>query len=136
MEKTAFVWINEEMLPLSQARMSVEDRGFLYGDGFFETLRVEDGHPLFLDEHLDRLQTSAREFRISLPMGLPWQERLDQLLAANGLKQGMAAVKILVTRGEAAGLGLPESLSPTLVIWARPYQPPSLQAYTRGGAAA
>ena len=132
MEKTAFVWINEEMLPLSQARVSVEDRGFLYGDGFFETLRVEDGHPLFLDEHLERLQTSAREFRISLPMGLPWQERLDQLLTANGLKQGMAAVKILVTRGEAAGLGLPESLSPTLVIWARPYQPPSLEEYASG----
>jgi branched-chain amino acid aminotransferase/para-aminobenzoate synthetase component 1 len=132
MEKPMFVWINEKLLPLSKAWVSVEDRGFLYGDGFFETLRVEDGQPLFLDEHLERLQASAREFRINFPVGVPWHVRLDQLLAANGLQQGTAAVKILLSRGEVTGLGLPESSSPTLVIWARPYQPPRLEEYAAG----
>ena len=119
-------------MPLSRAQVSVEDRGFLYGDGFFETLRVEDGQPLFLDEHLERLQASAREFRIKSPVGVPWHDRLDQLLAANRLQQGTAAVKILLSRGEVTGLGLPESSSPTLVIWARPYQPPRLEEYAAG----
>jgi branched-chain amino acid aminotransferase len=127
-----FVWINEELLPLSQARVSVEDRGFLYGDGFFETLRVENGQPLFLDEHLERLKASAREFRIDLPVGISWQDKLDRLLAANCLQQETAAVKILVTRGEAAGLGLPESHSPTLIIYARPYLPPTPEEYAAG----
>jgi branched-chain amino acid aminotransferase len=132
MEKPAFVWINEELVPLSQARVSVEDRGFLYGDGFFETLRAEDGRLLFLDEHLKRLRASAQAFRINFPVKVPWEDRLTRLLAANGLQQGTAAVKILLTRGEATGLGLPSSLFPTLVIWARPYLPPSSEEYEGG----
>lgn len=132
MEDPRFVWINEELLPLARARVSVEDRGFLYGDGFFETIRVEDGRPLFLDEHLERLQASARAFRISVPVGLPWGVKLDQLLAANGLTAGSAAVKILLTRGVVQELGLPASSSPTVVIWARPYLPPSPQEYAAG----
>ena len=132
MEKPAFVWINEELVPLSQARISVEDRGFLYGDGFFETLRAEDGHPLFLDEHLERLRASARDFRINVPVGVPWKDKLDKILALNGLKRGTAAVKILCTRGEVSGLGVPASSSRTLALWARPYQPPSLEEYAAG----
>jgi branched-chain amino acid aminotransferase len=132
MEKPAFVWINDELVPLSQARVSVEDRGFLYGDGFFETLRAEDGRVLFLQEHLHRLKASAQAFRINFPDKVPWEDRLTRLLAANGLQQGTAAVKILLSRGEATGLGLPPSLSPTLVIWARPYLPPSPEEYEAG----
>jgi branched-chain amino acid aminotransferase len=132
MEKPALVWINEELMPLPQARVSVEDRGFLYGDGFFETLRAEDGRVLFLDEHLERLRASAQAFRINFPEQVPWEKRLARLLAANGLQQGTAAVKILLTRGEAAGLGLPKTPSNTLVIWARPYQPPAPEEYEAG----
>jgi branched-chain amino acid aminotransferase/para-aminobenzoate synthetase component 1 len=132
MEKQAHVWINEELVPLSQARVSVEDRGFLYGDGFFETLRAEDGRVLFLAEHLERLRASAQDFRINFPDQVPWEDRLARLLAANGLQQDKAAVKILLTRGEAPGLGLPPSLSPTLVIWARPYIPPGPEEYETG----
>ena len=53
-------------------------------------------------------------------------------MAANGLAQGVAVVKILLTRGSASGLGLPEVLSPTLVIWARPYEPPPAEEYAAG----
>jgi branched-chain amino acid aminotransferase len=136
MEKPAFVWINEELSPLSQARISVEDRGFLYGDGFFETLRAEDGRVLFLEEHLERLRASVRAFRINFPDQVPWRDRLTKLLAANGLPRGTAAVKILLTRGQATGLGLPDSPAPTLVIWARPYLPPGPEEYETGWPAA
>jgi branched-chain amino acid aminotransferase len=132
MEKPAFVWINEALVPLSQARVSVGDRGFLYGDGFFETLGAEDGRVLFLNEHLERLRGSAQAFRIKFPDQVPWEEKLIRLLGANGLSHGTAAVKILLTRGEAAGLGLPASPSPTLVIWARPYQAPPPEEYQAG----
>jgi branched-subunit amino acid aminotransferase/4-amino-4-deoxychorismate lyase len=54
------------------------------------------------------------------------------LLTANGLQQGPAAVKILLSRGRAQGLGLPEAGAPTLIIWARPYEPPSAAEYAGG----
>lgn len=132
METPEFVWLNDALTPLMEARVSVEDRGFLYGDGFFETIRAEDGRALFLREHLERLRASTLAFRIPFPEALPWEERLGQLLAANGLTGGLTAVKILLSRGAAPGLGLPAGLPPTLVIWARPYTPPSPTEYAAG----
>jgi len=127
-----FVWLNDNLIPLAQARVSVNDRGFLYGDGLFETLRAEAGRVQFLAEHLERLEASARAFRLPFPENTPWQERLAQLLTANGLSRGPARVKILLSRGAAAGLGLPEECRPTLVIWAQPYTPPALEEYAAG----
>jgi branched-chain amino acid aminotransferase/para-aminobenzoate synthetase component 1 len=127
-----FVWLNNELLPLGEARVSVLDRGFLYGDGLFETLRAESGRVQFLGEHLARLQASARAFRLPFPEGVDWEGRLGRLLAANGLGGVPAAVKILLTRGEAPELGLPESPAPTLVIYARPYTPPGPGEYAAG----
>lgn len=127
-----FVWLNDELTPQDRAAVSVNDRGFLYGDGFFETLRAEEGRPLFLREHLARLRASARAFRIPFPENFSWEERLAQLLAANGLEEGLARVKILLSRGEAEGLGLPAEARPTLVIRAQPYTPPSPEEYARG----
>jgi branched-chain amino acid aminotransferase/para-aminobenzoate synthetase component 1 len=112
--------------------VSVNDRGFLYGDGFFETLRAEEGRILFLPEHLARLKASAQAFRIPFPKKFSWERRLGRVLAANGLERGLARVKILLTRGEAPGLGLPQETWPTLVIWAQPYTPPSPEEYARG----
>jgi len=132
MESTGFVWLNEEMVPQDRALVSINDRGFLYGDGFFETLRAEDGRPQFLKEHLARLRASAQAFRIPFSENFSWEERLGRVLAANGLSQGLARVKILLTRGAAAGLGLPGEARPTLVIWAQSYTPPSPGEYAQG----
>ncbi len=132
MKKSEYVWLNEELVLLDQAAVSVNDRGFLYGDGFFETLRAEDGRILFMPEHLARLKASAQAFRIPFPKKFSWEKRLHQVLAANGLERGLARVKILLTRGEASGLGLPQETWPTLVIWAQPYSPPAPEEYARG----
>jgi len=120
------------LIPLDQARVSVNDRGFLYGDGLFETLRAEAGRVRFLPEHLDRLAASARVFCLPFPENIPWQERLARLLTANGLSRGSARVKILLSRGVAEGLGLPPGTRPTLVIWAQPYAPPSPEEIAAG----
>ncbi len=127
-----FVWLNDDLLPLTQARVSVNDRGFLYGDGLFETLRAEAGRVLFLSEHLERLGASALAFRLPFPENIPWEERLARLLAANRLSRGPARVKILLSRGVAEGLGLPQECRPTLVIWAHPYTPPTPEEYAAG----
>ncbi len=54
------------------------------------------------------------------------------MLTANDLTQGPARIKILLTRGIAPGLGLPEDSPPTLVIWAQPYTPPTPAEYAAG----
>ena len=132
MKKSAFVWLNDDLVPVDQARVSVNDRGFLYGDGFFETMRAEAGTVYFLAEHLTRLEASARAFRLPFPRNLLWGERLRRLLAVNGLEEGAARVKILLSRGETSGLGLPADCQPTRVIWAQPYEPPSPAEYAAG----
>ncbi|MBW1992134.1 MAG: aminotransferase class IV, partial [Deltaproteobacteria bacterium] len=91
MSPAAKVWLNDELVPAAAARISVQDRGFLYGDGFFETLRAENGRVLFLAEHLERLRASARDFRLPFPRGIDWQDRLQRLLQANGLADRLAA---------------------------------------------
>jgi len=128
----AYLWLNEALIPAAEARVSVMDRGFLYGDGFFETLRVEDGRPWFLEEHLARLAASARAFNLPWPPAVPWRERLTRLLQANKVDTGPAAVKIILTRGETPALGLPAGAAPTLIISARPYEPPPPQEYAGG----
>ena len=132
MKTTEFVWLNDDLVPVDQARVSVNDRGFQYGDGWFETIRAEAGNIYFLTEHLARLETSAAAFRLPFPRDLPWGARLSRLLAANGLDRSTARVKILLSRGVAGGLGLPAAGQPTLVMWARPYEPPPPPEYAAG----
>jgi len=134
MDQPEFVWLNDDLVPLEQARVSVNDRGFLYGDGLFETIRAEAGRLYFLREHLTRLGASAQAFRLPFPGDLPWETRLKRLLAANGLDRGVARVKILLSRGEVAGPGLPAASRPTLVIRAHPYEPPPPAEYAAGWA--
>ena len=132
MEDRAYVWLNDNLVPLDQAAVSVNDRGFMYGDGFFETLRAEDGRPQFLEEHLARLKSSAQAFGVPFPEDFPWPERLRELLAANQLTRGPARLRLQLTRGPAAGLGLPAASRPTVVIWAAPYEPPPAAEYAAG----
>lgn len=85
---------------LEEARVSVNDRGFLFGDGAYEVIRTYDGAPFLAEGHLDRLDRSLRELRIT-----PDWDRgtlsgwIDQALAAAGYAN--AKVYIQVTRGTA-----------------------------------
>lgn len=92
------VWLNGGLVAEIDARVSVMDRGFLYGDGLFATVRAF-GQQLFLwERHWDRLTTGARVLSISLPWG---EEDLHgaalEVLARNGLRD--AVVRLQVTRG-------------------------------------
>ena len=53
-------YVDGKWTPADEASVSVLDHGLLYGDGVFEGIRVYDGRPFLLDEHLDRLEASAR----------------------------------------------------------------------------
>ena len=58
------VWFDGEIIPMAQARVSIEDRGFLFADGIYEVIAAYDGIPHLMDEHLDRWERSAEGLRI------------------------------------------------------------------------
>jgi branched-chain amino acid aminotransferase len=93
------IWVNGELKPRAEATVSVFDSGFVLGDGVWEGLRVVDGHPAFLDEHLDRLFEGAKA--IALDIGLDREaltRAIDDTLAANDMRDG-AHLRLMVTRG-------------------------------------
>jgi branched-chain amino acid aminotransferase len=93
------IYINGELLPRDQARISVFDSGFLVGDGIWEGLRLHHGVLVFLDEHLDRFFQGAKA--IALDPGLTREElsaALYRTVRANNMHDG-AHVRLMVTRG-------------------------------------
>ncbi len=130
-EKELVVYINGKFLPLSQARISPLDRGFLLGDGVFETLRSYGGEPVLLARHLRRLGTSARALNIPGVPGLrKTREILEKLHQCNGLKE--AYIRITLSRGEGGELAMVAPAQPTLLMLARTLTPYSESWYCEG----
>jgi len=101
------VYIDGTFYPKSEAKINVYDRGFLYGDGVFEGIRVYSGRIFRLKEHMDRLYESAGSISLKIPLS---RQELNQAVVdtvkANGLKD--AYIRLVVTRG-AGDLGLDPS---------------------------
>lgn len=98
------VYVNGQFVPRAEARVSVEDRGFVFGDGVYEVLRVIEGRPFAPRFHNDRLRRSLEGIRIVL-RGSDTPERFveigKELLNQNDLVRGEATLYIQVTRGAA-----------------------------------
>lgn len=126
------LWLNGRFVQASKAAVSPLDRGFLYGDGVFETMRAESGRVLFLQDHLERLERSLQALRIAFGRQPDWETLFKGLLERNNLSNDVAGVKIIATRGASAGPGLPECQAPTLCLMANRYTPPDERAYQEG----
>ncbi len=119
---TPMIWINGQLVPGHAPLLSAADRGFLLGDGLFETLAVRAGEPADLEEHLARLTAGADA------LGIPFRfaaeslrKEVSSLLAANEL-EGDGVLRITLSRGPGTrGLRVPEPASPVLVLTAEPY---------------
>lgn len=93
------VYVNGELVPRSEAKISVFDSGFLVGDGVWEGLRLQNDTLVFLDEHLDRLYEGAKA--IALDIGMTREELRHALLKtvrANDMHDGVH-LRLMVTRG-------------------------------------
>jgi branched-chain amino acid aminotransferase len=111
--------VDGELVPAADATVSVEDRGFMYGDAVFETLRVYGGNPFAWAAHRDRLGQSARRlgFDAALPDDL--RERVAQTLRGNDLTD--AYCKVSVSRGVQPGKLTPgQEVDPTVVVFISP----------------
>ncbi len=109
------VYLNGEFVEKEDAKVSVFDHGFLYGDGIFEGIRLYAGNIFKLEEHLVRLEQSAKALLLEMPAT---RERLTELVCEacriNGLRDGY--IRLIVTRG-VGSLGLsPRGCGPSGLI--------------------
>lgn len=116
-------WWNGRLVPQGEIRIDPADAGFLYGDGLFETLRVDDGTVRDAPAHLDRLEVGLESLKIDLPEG---RDEIEAALAAVAREapRPAARLRLTVTRG-AAGL-------PSRLITAAPADLPTEEKYARG----
>jgi len=110
------IYINGEILPENEAKISVLDHGLLYGDGIFEGIRLYGGKIFRLKEHLTRLEMSAR----SIMMRIPWSpeeitEAMCATVRANRLRDGY--IRLILTRGVGdLGLDPDKCKNPSLIV--------------------
>ncbi len=114
------VFLNGRFVSSRRASVSVFDRGLLYGDGLFETLRAYGGRLFALEEHLVRLRGSADALGFELPER-DWRATLEELLRRNGLGRRDAWLRLNLTRGPAAPDVLPPAdAKPTVFALVKP----------------
>jgi len=126
------VYLNGKFIPLSQANVSILDRGFCYGDALFETLRVYSGKIFQIDRHLDRLERGAHSIFLKLPES---RERIQEILyeTFNRNQGADAVIRMTVTRGEGTlGKLWQADTSPTLSVHVRPYSASPDEWYQNG----
>ncbi|MDR3500278.1 MAG: aminotransferase class IV [Parvibaculum sp.] len=121
------IWLNGALVNADEARIDPRDRGFLLGDGLFETLLARQGRIAFLDSHVVRLAAGGNILGIPMPASTRHLAiACGMLLEANGLMNAArVALRITLTRGPGPrGLLPPDDPVPTLMITAAPSPPP------------
>jgi len=115
--------VNGRFGPLADAVVSVEDRGFQFGDGVYEVIRTYRGRPFAVDEHLTRLERSAQALQLSLgPSKAQWIAWIEEGLRLSSLPE--TKVYLQITRGQAPrDHPFPVSLLPTTVLTFRELHP-------------
>jgi branched-chain amino acid aminotransferase len=104
------IFLDGKLVDAAEAKISVFDHGLLYGDGIFEGIRLYDGNIFRLEEHLERLEYSAKALMLKIPMTrAEMSAAVCETCRANGLKDGY--IRLVVTRG-VGDLGLSPWLCP------------------------
>lgn len=115
------VYLNQEFLPLEDARISVLDRGFLFADGVYEVIPVYGGKPFRLQQHLKRLAASLAGIRLPNPFGnQQWGSLINEVIQKNG--GGEQSLYLQITRGvhQKREHVFPERHGPTVFIMSNP----------------
>ncbi len=129
------VYLNGEWLPLSEAKVSVLDRGFVFGDGVYEVIPVYHRQPFRLQQHLQRLQNSLAAVRIDTPHNdQQWQLIFNTLIAKNSGDD--QSLYLQITRGVARrDHFFPKDVTPTVFAMSNPLVQVERQVFTNGVAA-
>ncbi len=126
------IYLNGQLVPPEEAKISIFDHGFLYGYGLFETMRAYNGKIFLLKRHIKRLSDAAHVIGLGAKLGgANLTHACEETLAANKLKD--ARLRLTVTHGDADAFPwLERGCQPTVVITARPLVPPPPEKYEQG----
>jgi len=129
------IYLNGEFMPIEQAKISVLDRGFIFGDGVYEVIPVYSRRPFRLAEHLARLQASLDAIRLANPHeNAKWTELVGRIIAGNPWED--QTVYLQITRGAAKrDHAFPRGLKPTVFLMASELVPPSAELVSTGAKA-
>ncbi len=126
-------YLNGEFTELSKAKISVMDRGFIFGDGVYEVVPVHAGRPFRFEQHMARLDRSLAELRIDNPLTLAqWSDIVRQLIASYAASVGVKAgdteqlIYIQISRGVAMrDHAMTSGIAPTVFVMSNAMTPPS-----------
>lgn len=133
-------YLNGEITALKDAKISVMDRGFIFGDGVYEVVPVYSGKPFRFAQHMARLDRSLAELRIPNPLSpAQWREITQKLVASYALSQHTLPEKIdqliyiHITRGVALrDHVMPAGLTPTVFVMSSTMKPPTAEQRAQG----
>jgi branched-chain amino acid aminotransferase len=132
-KSTPIYYLNGRYVPEAEAKISALDRGFLFGEGLFETWPTYRGRPFGLREHLARMAKSARALGIPFDRSENWGARTEKLARLNQLTHTQGAVRLTVTAGAGPVNLVPsKSTKPTRLMLFRPLEPGLVEARTDG----
>lgn len=117
-------FLNGRFVPEEHAVVPITDRGFLYGDGLFETIAVRNGIPLWWSRHLTRLQRGAELLRLTLPWPIDeLHQAALELIRTNAMPEG--TLRLAVSRGSGTrGYSIQGASSPTVAMSLHALLPP------------
>jgi len=131
-DSEAIVYLNGEFLPIADAKISVLDRGFIYGDGAYELVPVYARRPFRMTQHLARLQRTLDGIRLPNPhTPEQWQEKIVRLISHQPFDD--QAIYLQVTRGVAKrDHAFPRGVTPTVFMMGNPLPTPTREQVERG----
>ena len=126
------VYLNGEFMPLDNAKVSVLDRGFIFGDGVYEVIPVYSRHPFRMQEHLVRFERSHQAIRLQNPLSdAEWTRLVQDLIARNAGED--QSIYLQVTRGVAKrDHAFPKDVKPTVFGMSSLLSTPSSEAVESG----
>ncbi len=129
------IYLNGQFMPIEEAKVSVLDRGFIFGDGVYEMIPVYSRVPFRLEEHLDRLEASLAAVSIRNPYSRArWREIIEAVIAKQGFDD--QGVYLQVTRGVAKrDHAFPKGVEPTVFLMSNPLVNPPRELIEHGAAA-
>ena len=132
MSTDAIVYLNGAFLPIGEAKVSVLDRGFIYGDGVYEVIPVYGRKPFRMPHHLARLQRSLDGIRLANPHGdAEWTALVEGIVERQPFDE--QAVYLQVTRGVAKrDHAFPQGVAPTVFMMSNPLPLPSREQVDNG----
>lgn len=125
----SFVYLEGEFVEEKEAKISVFDRGFQFGDGAYATIQVKEGVPLFLESHLEHLEKQCLSFHLLMPPVS--RDTIEELIVRNQAFQGIWRLKIFITGGDSPEMSLPKRAGRVVAIL-KPFTPEPFKALSLG----